>query len=223
MSRRTERFAGTCPKSADLLTADHTDEDGSDRGLFSGRIGLHPFQSVKSVVEQNHHSRPPRPDGYRRRGFTLIEIILVLAVVVLLATLLIPGVNSMLRAMSGDEPDRIFWDAVTASRELALTSNRTVLLRFDKEKRQLQWGEGGGAQQKNFPVGIALQFLQTRSSGSSILIGGQLIETQEMPLVRFYADGTCDTFRAQILHPPAAPQLIAIDPWTCASVVEPKK
>ena len=146
-----------------------------------------------------------------------------LAVVVLLATLLIPGVNSMLRAMSGDEPDRIFWDAVIASRELALTANRTVLLRFDKEKHQLLWGEGGGAQQKNLPVGVAVQFLQARATGSSILIGGQLIETQEMPLVRFYADGTCDPFRAQILHPPAGPQLIAIDPWTCAPVVEQKK
>ncbi|MBI3885003.1 MAG: prepilin-type N-terminal cleavage/methylation domain-containing protein [Opitutae bacterium] len=174
---------------------------------------------MKPVVKKNCRSRPaPRS----RRGFTLVEIILVLALVVLVATLLIPGANSMLRAMADDEPDRMFWDTVVAAREQALTGNRVVELRFDGEKRRLQWTDGTTAHQKDFPAGTSVQFLQPRT-GSFILLGGQLVETQEVPRLRFYADGTCDALRVQILRPGAPPQTLALDPWTCAPVIGEKK
>lgn len=175
---------------------------------------------MKSVVKQNRRSRRARP--CRRGGFTLVEIILGLALVVLVTTLLIPGANSMLRAMSGDEPDRIFWDTVVAAREQALTSNRMVELRFDKEKRQFQWTDGFDTHQKELPVGVSVQFLQ-QLAGSSILLGGQLVETQEVPRLRFYADGTCDAVRVQILRNGTPPQALALDPWTCAPVIGTKK
>ena len=34
--------------------------------------------------------------------------------------------------------------------------------------------------------------------GDTVLIGGRLVETREIPAVRFYPDGTCDRFRAQL-------------------------
>lgn len=141
-------------------------------------------------------------------------MVLVLAVIALLSALLLPGVNSMLKAMDREEPDRLFWSALTAARELALTTDRTVALRFDDRKKLLTWGDGTGRQQK-LPEGVTIKLLQARQ-GNAVLLGGVLIETDEIPAVRLYSDGTCDQFRAQILRGGSPAQIIMVDPWTCA-------
>ena len=202
------------------MNTNQTAADGANLGLqSSGLIRPHRFPSVKSVEKNNGRSRRALRGA---RAFTLVEIILALAVVVLVSTLLIPGASSMLREMSGEEPEQIFWDSVVAAREQALTSNRNVELRFDKEKRQLRWSDDASSQPKELPPGVSVQFLQTLV-GSSILLGGQLVETQERPVLRFYADGTCDAVRVQVLRPGAPPLALAIDPWTCAPVLSQKK
>src|SRR5258707_15519928 len=88
-----------------------------------------------------------------RGGFTLVETVLVLAVIALLATLLLPGVNSLLRSINDEEPDRLVWDAITAAREEALTTNRTVGLRWDKQEKLLAWGNETGAHRQKLPPG----------------------------------------------------------------------
>lgn len=155
-------------------------------------------------------------------GFTLVETLLVLAVIALLAALLLPGVNSLLRTVGGEEPDRVVWDAITAAREQALTTNRTVWLRFDPKPRLLTWGDGAGARHRELPVGTSLQFLQPQE-GSFIMVGGVLIDTLEVPAVRFYSDGTCDRFRIQLRQGTNPPQVTAVDPWTCAPILPPGK
>jgi len=168
--------------------------------------------------------QPPRrrPAGAVRAGFTLVEVILVLAVIMLLGALLLPGVNSMLRATSNDEPDRIFWDVVLAAREQALTTNQTVRLRFEKEKNLLNWGDDTAPHQKAVPAGVNIQFMAAKA-GSAILLGGVLVESEEIPVVRFFPDGTCDAFRVQLRRGADKPQVIAVDPWTCAPMIETEK
>ncbi len=160
---------------------------------------------------------PPRRPGAGHRAFTLVETILALAVITLLGALLLPGVNSILKAIQQEPPDRLFWSIVTTAREEALISARTVKLRFDGRNKLLAWGDGTHRQRK-LPAGISIKFLQPRR-GSTILLGGLLVETNEMPLVRFYPDGTCDRFRAQIFRDKAPLQIIAVDPWTCAPMI----
>jgi len=155
-------------------------------------------------------------------GFTLVETLLVLAVIMLLGALLLPGVNSLLRTVGGEDPDRVVWDAITAAREQALTTNRTVWLRFDPRPRLLAWGEGPGAQHLGLPVGTSLQFLQPQE-GNFIMLGGVLIDTLEVPAVRFFPDGTCDRFRMQLRQGTNPPQIAAVDPWTCAPILPPGK
>ena len=45
------------------------------------------------------------------------------------------------------------------------------------------------------------------------------MDTREVPVVRFYPDGSCDRFRVQIRSGTSAPQVIAVDPWTCAPLL----
>jgi len=149
----------------------------------------------------------------------LIEILLALAVVALLAALLMPGLAGILRTMDNDAPDQILWDAVTAAREQALTANRQVRMSFDKEKRVLSWGDETRTVAKAWPAGSSLEFLQPREGGATVLIGGRLVETETIPAVRFYPDGTCDRFRAQLRTGAEAARVIAVDPWTCAPML----
>jgi prepilin-type N-terminal cleavage/methylation domain-containing protein len=87
-----------------------------------------------------------------------------------------------------------------------------------------QTSSDAGAQA--FPVPLAdkltVDFLPAGKSNSSVLIGGDLLETQTMPFVTFYSDGTCTPFRVQF-HSIGAARIVAVDPWTCAAVLEEKK
>jgi prepilin-type N-terminal cleavage/methylation domain-containing protein len=152
----------------------------------------------------------------RARAFTLFEVLLVLALMALLATVLIPGANSMLSAMNDRGGEQQIAETILAARSEALESGRTVDLRFDAEKRQLVWG-ATGQRSEPLPVGTAIEFLPFES-GTSILLGGQLGESVEpLKRVRFFPDGTCDSFRVRYREPePAKPRLYVIDPWTCA-------
>ena len=150
------------------------------------------------------------------RGFTLIEILLVLALLALFATLFIPGVNSMLRDLDARGPDQLLSEAILSAREEALSSGRVVDLRYDVESRRLVWNNGA-ARGEPLPLGASLELLPMEVGGS-ILLGGELTEAQE-PLrrVRFFPDGTCDAFRVRLRQPDIPPQLFVIDPWTCAA------
>ena len=161
---------------------------------------------------------PGQPAVKLSRAFSLVEMLLVLAIVALLGTLLLPGANSLLQALSVEEPDRLVLNSINRAREQALTCNRTVRLSFEEGKQRLVWSNDTGVHQQKLPPDIKVQLLQAWK-GSTILLGGQLLETQALPAVRFYPDGTCDAFRVQISRGPAAPQIIVFDPWTCAPMM----
>ena len=155
-------------------------------------------------------------------GFTLLEVLLVLALIGLMGTIFIGGSQAML----GDKDkslDEQFWIACTAARKQALEDRQSVLLSYDPKTRGFVFSEGAG--RKSLPVtgpqDLVIDFHPAQpSSGSEVLVGGTLVETEPMASVTFYDDGTCTPFRAQIRANGAA-HLLSIDPWTCAPVLGP--
>lgn len=169
---------------------------------------------------------PRRPQASCTRGFTILELLLALAIVALIGTVLIGGSAQLL----SDKPtsaDDIFWKAVQQARKLALKSGNEVRLTFvDDRDRGKSFVVKSDADLQEFPLPAAttsdlvVTFLVAQKGGSAVLIGGALVETQTIPYVAFYADGTCTAFRAQFQRS-AGVHMLSIDPWTCAQVLLP--
>lgn len=149
-----------------------------------------------------------------RRGFTLVEVLLVLALLALFAVLFIPGVNSMLREIDSRGPEQIITETMLAARGAALESGRAVELRYDSKERRFQW-DAALKQPEALPADVKLELLPPET-GSLVLLGGQAVEVGELARVRFFPDGTCDPFRVRLQEGKDAPRTLSMDPWTCA-------
>lgn len=151
-------------------------------------------------------------------AFTVIELLLSLALLVLVATAFVGGAANFLH-WRDDRPDLKFWQAVTAARQQALSAGQIVQLRYQPKARALVWSWPGDHDQLALTV-QTLQFLPAQR-GAVKLLGGVLEETTDLPLVRFYPDGTCDAFRATLTETDGRKVLLQIDPWTCAAMPAP--
>jgi hypothetical protein len=119
-------------------------------------------------------------------------------------------------------PDDVFWQASRAAQKMASLSERDTSLSFDAKGKKLVWSNGEQTSSAAFDASrgdVSVQFLQAAKGGSLILIAGRVVETQEVPRVLYYSDGTCMAFRVQFRIGATAWQL-GIDPWTCAPVLE---
>jgi len=161
-----------------------------------------------------------------RAGFTLLEVLVVIALIAMITAALIVGTSRLLR----DRPEtaaEIFWKTVGEVRKEALLDNRDIRLSFDAKTHEFVAGPGAaGGPEQRFPFSprdeTDLSFLVPASSSqssTSILIGGVLVETQTLPFVTFYGDGTCSPFRVQLKTKTGA-SILDIDPWTCAAVLK---
>jgi prepilin-type N-terminal cleavage/methylation domain-containing protein len=157
--------------------------------------------------------------GEASSGFTLLEILLAIALMALLAGVLVTGGANLLSEKPAT-PEAVFWKAVQQSRTAALTVEREVRLSFDAKTMAFVFDDGAAAQSLPVPLvrELTVDFLSSQPGQSSILVGGELVETQTLPAVTFYPDGTCTPFRAQFRAGGAA-HVLNIDPWTCAPVL----
>jgi prepilin-type N-terminal cleavage/methylation domain-containing protein len=155
-----------------------------------------------------------------RAGFTLLEILLVIALIALMGTIFIGGSQAMLTDKAKSLDDQ-FWQATAQARKTALEDRQSVILSYDAKSRAFVMADG--LRKASLPVtgpdDLVIDFHPAQvQSGSEVLVGGTLVETQAMSSVIFYNDGTCTAFRVQIRANNDA-HLLSIDPWTCAPIL----
>ena len=141
-------------------------------------------------------------------AFTLMEILAVLAIIGLISALLVGTGGEYLRTMAKDDVETVTLNAIASARHSAVLTGRELELRYDEKTRQLDWAEG-----RAVLVGAGDLRLLPPARISAMLVGGREVE-KPLARVRFYADGTCDPFRVEIVRDQAS-QLLTIDPWTC--------
>lgn len=156
------------------------------------------------------HKIPGRAD---RRGFTLLEVIAVLALIGLIATVLIKGAGGMLNNTEDRDPESILLGILQKVREQAVESGQIVELVQLPEDKGFLWGADGVAELPQTKGGPIARLLLPEFSGAS-LIGGQMQE-KLLERMRFYPDGSCDPARMEVRRGDAR-RVFSIDPWTAA-------
>lgn len=160
-----------------------------------------------------------------RAGFTLLEVMLVLALMAAAGSLFVVSVESLGRSSPADAFEGAFWRALAQGREHALATRRTVELRWDGESRAFVvaaadgervfavLGESGADDEK-----YDAAFSEEVASNDFILVRGELVTRRAVASVRLFPDGTCQPFTAHFVIGTYRNQ-VTIDPWTGAAML----
>jgi type II secretory pathway pseudopilin PulG len=161
----------------------------------------------------------------RQAGFTIVEILLVLLLIVGISSLFVANIDYVFRQQEETTVENAFWDASREARLHAQLNRRPVTLYYDREQGAFVM-QSGGAPIRSFPAitetrdgrRIEVDFVQERSRNEMVLIRGQLIDSRPIEQVVFYPDGTSTQFWIE-LAVGADRRQIRIDPWTGAEML----
>ena len=116
------------------------------------------------------------------------------------------------------------WKVCQQARKTALTGDNTVVVTFDQ--KNLAFVIDDTVAPVSVPIAnqpdLIVEFLSTQKDASAMLLGGISVETQTLPFVEFYTDGTSSPFKVQFRNKVGA-HILSIDPWTCAPVLTAPK
>lgn len=166
--------------------------------------------------------------GYGRRGFTVLEVLLVVALFAATATLFLVSFDSLARTTPEETIEAVFWSTLREAREHALRTRQPVQVFFDDEQFAFVLA---GAQPfrtvrvpaREWPSGmeVRVRFLEEVAQNEYILVRGELVTRREVPRAMVFPDGTCRAVEVEI-SVGRATRRIAVDPWTCAELLVPE-
>jgi type II secretion system protein H len=136
---------------------------------------------------------------WRRRAFTLIELMLVLALLVIITSLAAPAMANFIRGRALDSEARRLFALMHAGQSRAVSEGLPMVLWVD-EKNDLYGlqaettGQNGDPKAENLPVDSTLQI--------AVLNAGVSTPTtfNNLPAIRFLPDGTVDENSPQTLQ-----------------------
>lgn len=153
------------------------------------------------------------------RGFTLVESLIVLALLVLGAMVLLPAAGAVFRRARLSNPEEEVAGILQQARREAVLRGREVLMHFDARAQRFVWDGSAGAGLAGEATRMEISFLR-QTPGHAVVIGGQQVETSLRPAMRFFPDGTCEPVRLQLRAADGGTHILMIDPWTCAPGLE---
>jgi prepilin-type N-terminal cleavage/methylation domain-containing protein len=74
-------------------------------------------------------------DTRKSRAFSLLELLIVIAILAMLSSVTVAGFNSIVASSRMDLAGRIVVDEIALARQMAVSRNENVLLRFQKQPR----------------------------------------------------------------------------------------
>ncbi|MBK1878056.1 prepilin-type N-terminal cleavage/methylation domain-containing protein [Pelagicoccus mobilis] len=161
-------------------------------------------------------------------GFTLIEVLLAVALVAMLGSVLVMNINSLLRDGELETLEREYWRAVESARSGAVFNQQVHFLEWDgKEQRFLvrSAGETEAFEVDTSSMGdveIEVFFEEVAPENSYVLIAGELVAKREIATVGFYPDGTCSPYTVS-MKIAGFETNFQMDPWTGVQLVDPNE
>ncbi len=162
----------------------------------------------------------------RLGGFTLIEIMLTIALLGLLTSVFVLNISSMLRDTEIRSLENEYWRAVDAARSNSVYQQKPYTLEWlpeeatfvvsssgETERFELDTSDFGGAE-------VGALFEEIAPENSYVLIRGELVAKREVARVVFYPDGTCTPYTVE-LRVGDYVNRFQMDPWTGAQLVAP--
>lgn len=161
-------------------------------------------------------------------GFTLIEMLLVIALIGLFATLFVLKAESLVKQTATQMVEAKFWEAVREARSGAIVNRRAQTVRYDAKAMAFIVEEEKSGAQKTFAIShddwpsdqelkVALKKHVDRSQHT--LVAGEIVDLRVIPEVHFFPDGACTPFVASFLVGRNDERQIEIDPWTGAEML----
>src|SRR4051812_4646686 len=74
-----------------------------------------------------------------RRGFTLVEVLMVLALLALVGAVLLPSAGALLRSGQSGNMDELVTEVMQEARRTAVLTGREVALRFEPDAQRFAW------------------------------------------------------------------------------------
>ena len=159
-----------------------------------------------------------------RRGFTLLETLLVLGLISMLAAVLVGGSAQLLKGTARSDPEDALMALLQTLRRKAVERGQILELvtadTADEDGPDFTWAfenapEDAAPHEEKLPKaeGVTVKILAPETTGA-ILLGGVASE-EPLARLRFYPDGTCDRIRLDIRRNDDR-RVLPIDPLTCA-------
>jgi len=160
------------------------------------------------------------------RGFTLIEVLLVVSLVALFSTIFVLNLESLMGRSDVETLENEYWRAVDAARSGAVFGQKPHFIEWDAQQRAFLVRSESGLE--SFPVRadtigestrLEVRFEEVAPENSYVLIAGQLVAKREIAKVGFFPDGTCSPYVASIQLDDLRIEL-RMDPWTGVQLVD---
>jgi len=162
----------------------------------------------------------------RRRGFTLLEVLLVLALIGSVTSLFVIGIDSIARTTPADSLEGAFWSALRDAREAAMRTRHVQEITFNADDMQFLVEGSGIVTTESVNLDspsdtdkFEAVFKQVLPTNTFTLVRGRLVTEREIKSMLVFPDGTCQPVTVEFRFPGGTRRL-PIDPWTCAELVD---